>query len=585
MSFSSVPQNDSATVSDTPSITSAILQSSTYLVLSLVLTIFAIAPLFYPGYIQTHSGFVSLWNVVDLRPKLGDWDWLPHLATSFDPLRSDGLWPYYLAAILPFEPLVAIKVVFGLAWLLGSVGMFLWLKSWLGQPGALVAALVYTYLPHQIVTVYVRGAWGEAFFWGLLPWAVLAASESTSWRDSESTHRKPPLALSFLAAFLWLILGLSQLGLTVWAFIFVALLLLFTHGRQAVWPILPTLLGVALATALSLSIFFASPLAPSPPPTLTHFSDHFLYPFQLFSAYWGFGPSRAGWNDGLSFQLGLAAIGLTILSIILWRQPKLSHSKINPTDRRLIFFAVAALFFALLQFSFTKSLWNIPLSPGYTLASTLTYPWQLLGLTGFCLAVLAGASLWLDEQLTRLPFFGSIIILVILSSYSYLSPQFIQVNREIMVGPQAQLGWGATQLTLLSHDFSVVINSNTAGLERGRTTIPLAAYGPLRADDILRLNVTWQPLQAFTEDWKVFVHLVDSKGHRLAQFDGQPLEGVYSTSHWIPGELIEDSYPLLIPADAPPGPYRVFIGLYNEATGARLPVPNDSEGRVVLNVE
>ena len=149
---------------------------------------------------------MPLWNVVDLRAKLGDGWWLPHLATSFDPLRSDGLWPYYLAAILPFEPLVAIKVVFGLAWLLGSVGMFLWLKNWLGQPGALVAALVYTYLPHQIVTVYVRGAWGEASFWGLLPWAVLAASESTSWRDSESTHRKPPLVLSLLVAFLWLIL-------------------------------------------------------------------------------------------------------------------------------------------------------------------------------------------------------------------------------------------------------------------------------------------------------------------------------------------------------------------------------------------
>ena len=174
---------------------------------------------------------------------------------------------------------------------------------------------------------------------------------------------------------------------------------------------------------------------------------------------------------------------------------------------------------------------------------------------------------------------------MILSSYSYLSPQFIQVNQEFIGRTTGSIGLGTTQLTLLSHDFSVVINSNTAGLERGRTTIPLAAHGPLRANDILRLNVTWQPLQAFTEDWKVFVHLVDSKGHMLAQFDGQPLEGVYPTSQWIPGEFIEDSYPLLIPADAPPGPYQVFIGLYNEATGARLPVPDDSEGRVILNVE
>jgi hypothetical protein len=101
----------------------------------------------------------------------------------------------------------------------------------------------------------------------------------------------------------------------------------------------------------------------------------------------------------------------------------------------------------------------------------------------------------------------------------------------------------------------------------------------------LRLNVTWQPLQAFAEDWKVFVHLVNANGDVLAQFDGQPLEGVYPTSRWIPGELITDSYPLFLPEDIRPGPYRVFLGLYNEATGARLSVPGDSEGRVILDVE
>ena len=53
----------------------------------------------------------------------------------------------------------------------------------------------------------------------------------------------------------------------------------------------------------------------------------------------------------------------------------------------------------------------------------------------------------------------------------------------------------------------------------------------------------------------------------------------------MPGELIEDSYPLVLPADAPAGPYRVYLGLYDEATLTRLPVPTDSEGRVILNVE
>ncbi|MBI1876694.1 MAG: hypothetical protein HYR94_00360 [Chloroflexi bacterium] len=119
----------------------------------------------------------------------------------------------------------------------------------------------------------------------------------------------------------------------------------------------------------------------------------------------------------MSFQLGLAAIGLAFLGIILWQQ----HKQISPTDRRLVFFSGAVVVIIVLQFGLIEPLWRLPLLPGYTLASSLTYPWQLLGLAGLCLAVLAGAGVWLDEQLTRLPLFSSIIILIILSSYSYLN--------------------------------------------------------------------------------------------------------------------------------------------------------------------
>jgi hypothetical protein len=419
----------------------------------------------------------------------------------------------------------------------------------------------------------VRGAWGEVFFWGLLPWAMWAATGEAGRRGDQANHHTS-LLLSLLGILSWLALGLNQLGLTFWAFIFVSLLVLTTPHSQVVRVIVVNFVGVALATFITLAI--SASAAPSPS---VNFFDHFLYPFQLLSAYWGFGPSRPGWNDGMPFQLGLAAVGLAILGLILWQR----YTPIGRTDPRLIFFSGAALVLILLQFGLTEPLWHLPLLPGYSLAGTLTYPWQLLGLTGLCLAVLAGASVWLDEQLTRWPLFSSIIILVILSSYSYLAPQFIQIEPEIKSGPHAVLG--PDQMALIAHSFSVQINGNTAGLEQGPTTIPLNVHGPLRAGEKLELEVTWQPLQSFNEDWKFFVHLVDADGHVVAQFDGQPLEGIYPTSHWSPGELVKDSYPLLVPADLPPGPYRVFLGLYDEATGTRLPVPGDAEGRVILNVE
>jgi hypothetical protein len=359
------------------------------------------------------------------------------------------------------------------------------------------------------------------------------------------------------------------------------------------------------------------------------FADHFLYPSQLFSAFWGVGSSRSGWNDGLSFQLGLAAVGLAFLSIILfagnslheknkrigqslWDDANHENVMARPPDRsnplprketaspaarsdmhQTIFTGVAAkdYFFwlgsvvvlILLQFSLSQWVWQIPIFPGFTLADTLTYPWQLLGLAGLGLSILAGTAVGLDSQLARLPSFSAIIIFVLLSSYPYLTPQFIQIKPELQSGPQAQLGY--TQLAVLAHSFTVESSGQTAGLESSPMAIPLAVSGRPQAHQTLRLNVTWQPLQPFTEDLKVFVHLVDAQGQVLAQFDGQPQTGSYPTSRWIPGELIEDSYPLIFSAQPSPGPYRVYLGLYHEATGARLPVPGDSEGRVIWDVE
>jgi hypothetical protein len=539
----------------------------TFLALSLILPIFAIAPLFYPGYFQTHAGLTPVWNVAALPSGPDLWNWTPHVAVQFDPLRSDGPLPYYLAALLPVDPVTAVKVVVGLAWLLGSAGMFLWLRSWLGYHGALAAALIYTYLPFHIATVYVRGAWGEALFWGLLPWAILGSTYLVT---------SPRLLILPVAAMLWLMLAFTQLGLTLWAAFFVVLLLLALHPRRSLLPVIAVLLGPAAAL-----IFYVTNATPLTAPTV-NFADHFLYPFQLFSAFWGYGASRPGWNDGLSFQLGLAAVGLTIVAVALWQQPRSLTSQTNRADRRLIFFLSAAVAVALLSLGVAPFLWKLPLWPGYYLAATLTYPWQLLGLAGLCLAVLAGATLWLDSRLTALPLFGAILLFILLSSYPYLDPRFIQVER-FLDGPEALLG--DTQLVLIDHNLAVSVSNHSAGLMPADTALPLTLYGPPQPNDLLLLNVVWQPLRPFDRDLKVFAHLIDAGGGVLAQFDGQPRAGDYPTSRWIPGELIEDTYPIFLPAELPAGPYQLYLGLYDEATMTRLPVSTDSEGRVILNVE
>jgi hypothetical protein len=549
-----------------------------YLLLTLALTLFAVAPLAYPGYVQVHSGFVPIYNLADLGDRPLEPGWTPGVATNFDPLRGDGLLPYYLSLPLVWlggRPLAGVKLVFALSFILGAAGVYLWLRGRLGQPGATLAALVYTYLPYRLAAVYVRGAWGEALFLGLFPWALAAA---TSQRFRRSPQTSGILALT---ALVWGLLGLSQAGLAIWAFLLlVAWLLLVDHQYQPYKPLIAALIGMVAALALPFLMagFFL-------PPSPINFFDHFLYPAQLFSAYWGFGVSRLGWDDGMALGYGFAAVGLGMLTLILAAARARSKSSGLSRDESLpnpLIPLVLALALTLLLLGPSAFFWRLT-----GLHHTLTYPWQLSGLVGMLLAVLAGASVQIDKRLGALPVYVGLVMLILLSSYSYLEPRFTRHSPG--TGPLA--AWDAHRLMLLDYELSVEIPPAAAGLSESTPgRLPLTDYGSPRPGDTLHLTLTWQATRPFYRDLKLFLHLLDASGQVIAQTD--PLAGAgagpegtdYLTSRWDPGELILNDVAITIPRDAPPGPYRLALGLYDGDTLERLPIVGRDDGRVIVEV-
>lgn len=86
----------------------------------------------------------------------------------------------------------------------------------------------------------------------------------------------------------------------------------------------------------------------------------------------------------------------------------------------------------------------------------------------------------------------------------------------------------------------------------------------------LRVSLDWRALQRLPENYSVFVHLRDASGKTLAQKDGYPGRGRSPTLGWQVGDLVLDEYELAIPTDAPPGEYRVVVGMYRLATLERL---------------
>ncbi|NIO70896.1 MAG: phospholipid carrier-dependent glycosyltransferase [Anaerolineae bacterium] len=99
--------------------------------------------------------------------------------------------------------------------------------------------------------------------------------------------------------------------------------------------------------------------------------------------------------------------------------------------------------------------------------------------------------------------------------------------------------------------------------------------GDFRPGDDLHLTLFWQALTEMDENYTVFTHLIDERGDIWGQKDNQPVDGFYPTGGWTAGEIVRDQYDLTISPEAPPGPYRIAVGMYRAETGERLIVEQD----------
>ena len=97
--------------------------------------------------------------------------------------------------------------------------------------------------------------------------------------------------------------------------------------------------------------------------------------------------------------------------------------------------------------------------------------------------------------------------------------------------------------------------------------------------DELAVTLYWNATATPSDNYSLFLHLVAVDDPRpLAQVDGNPAVPARLTQTWDRPEetLISPRFSLTLPADLPPGDYRVMLGLYNFETGERLPVRDAS---------
>jgi hypothetical protein len=404
-----------------------------YLVLVVLLSLFAIGPMLQPGYQwDAHDARHSVYFLFQLDRGIQDGilypRWQPDIAFGYGypffniygPLSSYAGEVFHL---LGFGFADAVKIVFALSVVGSGLAMYGFARQVLGRQAGLVAAVAYMVIPYRLVDLYVRAALAESVAYVFVPlilwgvWATLHRPRSANmlglafaYAALLFTHPISALLLTLLLVFLIAVLALARIN---------AEQPLRRFSRESWLPLLghlghvllPTALGLALGLGLS-ALFVVPAITENRFVRVDHWyggryawGGDFVELFQLFSPQWGFGTSVPGPEDEVSFQLGVVPLVLSILVVAsLFRvrrvqpgpnspppkrgQPGVRSDLAHPTATRLIaFFAALTAVVIFLMLAVSAPLWRI-----LPLVRLAQFPWRLMTLTVISMAFLCGAA-------------------------------------------------------------------------------------------------------------------------------------------------------------------------------------------------
>ena len=197
-----------------------------------------------------------------------------------------------------------------------------------------------------------------------------------------------------------------------------------------------------------------------------------------------------------------------------------------------------------------------------TLARSLGWAVSALALT-FCVLFLWRADTRRDEsqpipQISRPVLVASLAV-----------PLLLLLFRQTLVEP---LGWFRYESAGL-----IAEPADTPVFYQVADEIGLIGYQwrPANPGGTAELDLYWKALEPIDDRYQVFVHLRNEAGQVVSQSD-KLNPGDYPTSLWPLDGYIHDAHRLQVPAELAAGEYRVMVGIWNMASGQRLPVYNEA---------
>lgn len=477
-----------------------------YVLLLVLLTAPAWAPLTRPGLPENQAGPLPVLKLYAVERGEGT-----SLGQPLDRWRGEGPWPFAFARawhILGASGVAAIKGSMGIALAVLALAVLGWAALLSGVRAGVLAALLAVLAPPFLGALYFTGDLAAVWVAAGLALAAWGLAIPGRW--------------GWFAAAAGSLIALASLpGLGLWAAV---TLLVLALGRRRWQGALAVVVGSVLG--LLLTIPWSRPLLPASAGTGVQF-------YQLVEPGWAWvtdalGLASAG--PALSFSLGLPLLGLLIAAI--WA---LSGGRLRSSSPWLW---PLALGLGLVFASLDGVAQHVALVP-----ATVAAPWHLLLLALPLLAVTAASVLRFLPELRQAPLWAALLVLPLLGAAPFLSPDL-----EVYDVPfTAVATFGDQQVMLLR-------------LEHEGTPAPGAG---------VTVHAEWMALKPLDFDYNIFLHAEDAAGATYGQVDTQPLGGERPMTTWKPGEIMTDTYQLVIPPDAPAG-LHLTLGLYNWQTQERL---------------
>ncbi|MEK9207338.1 MAG: glycosyltransferase family 39 protein [Patescibacteria group bacterium] len=425
----------------------SIVKNNLFLILAILICVFAVSALFHPGFFPIHDDeqiarlhelnydLVSLHIPPRLSQNLGFGYDYPFF--NFYPSFA-----YYFAEIfklIGFSFILSTKIMIGAGFLLSAVFMYLFSKEYFGKLGGLVSAALYVYAPYHSVDVYVRGAFPESWSFVFIPaifWSLYRL------------YKNPSVGNLLLFGLFGASLMLTHNLIALMSVPFIGIYFLYLLYESKNKKNLIFAAGIGGVIAFLISSYFSLPAILENKYTmvnlltqqLANYNLHFVSLRQFINSPWGYGGSILGPNDGFSLEVGKIHLILVTLAVTLF-----VYNTYKKKSKSLVLIPFFLLFVLsiFLQSYYSKPVWDALKALSY-----IQFPWRFMLFAVFSSSFIAGYlfSVKFDGKIKWiLGFFIISLIIVFYSGLFHPSKYLTKVDDQDYIN-QDEIRWRISKM-------------------------------------------------------------------------------------------------------------------------------------------